>query len=266
MKTSKYIYPDSGDKLTTNMINRIELFPGYWSKSEQNALARAKYHIKRKLQPDQKAILFDVGCGEGRLLWEFEPYFANIIAIDPDAERIMNAQKTAEAKGLTNKISFQVATIDQVNLHNSVDVVLCSHVIQHVRTEYVSLLLKRVKEVLVPGGLLILTTCHSTNNQDYYVKQFWQNGHAVEERISSDEFDSLSTNYEGILPIHYFSCNSLKKHLLLGSLEILENRVFHIEQDFVIPAQVLDIDSFINKLYLRCRYGRDIIVIAQSQV
>lgn len=244
-----YTYPDHQDYLTSKMIESIELYPGYWKDSENRILDIAKNHIQK-----HHKTLLDIGCGEGRLLWEFEPCFENIIAIDPDTKRLQVAQENAKKKNLSHKIAFQNTTVDYIDTR--VDAILCSHVLQHISTDYLPVLFSKIKDILHQNGLLIITTCHSTMGEDYYTKQYWQDG-LREEHITEDQFNSLTRNSKNILPHHHFTFNTLNN--LVWPMKITESQIFHITDDF--PA--LNVDEITNTMsYFKSRHGRDIMITA----
>jgi len=157
-----YIYPDIDDKITKAFIKENEPFPSYWEKSEENVLKLIKEKTRKHLSRSKDSWLLDAGCGTGRLLPEFQRYFSNILAIDPDPLQIDKAKKIAKNKGFIEKVVFKVTSAEQLDWkEESVDVILSSHIIQHVNTETIPRILCKFHKVLKSDGLLFIMTTHS---------------------------------------------------------------------------------------------------------
>lgn len=98
--------------------------------------------IKKHLAKFKPKTLLVVGYDE--TLWELEPYFLDIMVIDTDTQKLQIAEKIAETKKLTPKIKIQNSTIEAID--RRVDVILYNR--NPVPFD--------IKEILYPGGLLIL--------------------------------------------------------------------------------------------------------------
>jgi len=101
MMEKSYIYPDYNDKITKTMIDEKESIKGvgYWQRSEKRILNLMKKQIEKYIKKDNTWFL-DAGCGDGRLLPEFEKYFDNILLVEPDKYRLKKAQQ------LVNRLTY----------------------------------------------------------------------------------------------------------------------------------------------------------------
>ena len=204
-----YVYPDHNDKVTTKMIDEKESLKGsgYWKRSEQNIINKMKDQIEKNTKKEALSFL-DAGCGNGRLLPEFEKYFKNILLIDPDKNRIQSAKELVDKLNLSDKVTCKTLSIESINLSQKFDVILCNHVLQHVHTKKIRSILEKLYEILNENGLLLLTTCNSKKNKGYFVKQYVKNSKLTEEIINEDEFNILTDKKEE-LPIHFFDKGNL---------------------------------------------------------
>ena len=130
-----YMYPDPNDSLTISLINKHEPSPGYWAKSERFVLNHVKNLFEKQFL-NKNATLLDAGCGDGRLLFEFEKYFKKIIAIEPDQKRLEKAKNAFNS----DKADFINTGIETFSYKSKFDAIVCSHVIQHVETDHVSMI------------------------------------------------------------------------------------------------------------------------------
>lgn len=118
----KYFYPDIGDAITIEVINTKEPFSGYWNDSERYALA----NVHRELALNPQHTLVDAGTGSGRLAIEFAPYFQEVLALEPDPERMEGARKNFVDAGISHIIPRQVSFEDADIPDGSCDLLLLS--------------------------------------------------------------------------------------------------------------------------------------------
>lgn len=96
--------------------------------------------IAEKLnQTCRPATVLDVGCGTNRVVKEFRKLGVNAIGIDID--------RNADIIGSGRELPFK---------SNSVDLVICMEVVEHVTDSYS--LLREIARVLKPKGFLYITT------------------------------------------------------------------------------------------------------------
>lgn len=89
----------------------------------------------------------DIGCSTGAMCRELAPSFARVTGIDIDDEAIAHASEVPHAPTL----HFQVGDAMATGLPDeSVDVVICAHVYEHVPDPY--RMMQEIRRVLRPGG------------------------------------------------------------------------------------------------------------------
>jgi ubiquinone/menaquinone biosynthesis C-methylase UbiE len=67
----------------------------------------------RELAPVDGLRVLELGCGDGRLTFQFAGTAASVVAVDPDEERVANARRSLPAD-LQEKVSFAVAGAAEV--------------------------------------------------------------------------------------------------------------------------------------------------------
>lgn len=113
-------------------------------------LQRTKTHLKIS------DTVLDFGCGTGLLANEIAEYVNEIHAIDLSSKMITIAEKKAKERNLAN-INYAHSTIfDEKYKKGSFDVILVFHVLHLLEDEHIAL--RRMNELLKPGGLLISAT------------------------------------------------------------------------------------------------------------
>jgi len=255
-----YIYPDGGEAITIALIGETEPYPGYWQASEDGVLDRG---IKMISKNGLKGSLLDVGCGFGRLLLKFSKYFDLLYGVEPDRERYEVCKKNISEWSMEEKVRLFNGTVDMLDDRLCFDVILCSHVIQHIPEQISVQLLKTFRKLLKDNGLLILTTSHSDTNEDIYLKNYINTeGKRAEAKISQKEFNSFE-NKNGILPTKMFSWHNLQKLLEAGGFHVIDSRVYHDNRGSRYIHKLFGTDRLINTLgSLKKTRGRDICVIA----
>jgi hypothetical protein len=120
--------------------------------------------------------------------------------------------------------------------------------------------------VLVPGGLLVLLTSHSTGQDDAY--KLWRpdesgNG-AFEESIQREGFDGLIINdrQEAGIPSHAFTICSLRK--LLARMELVKVHCFHALHKRNLLDHLLFRDTWVNMPGLKGSFGIDVLAIGKK--
>lgn len=257
--TEYYQYPDTNDTVTINMIRDNEPFKGYWQESERFALERVITLFSNSIECNHKRRFLDAGCGEGRLLPLFIDSFNEIVAIDPDHDRLEKARLSTKANPELSKIFFYEKSIEDFNDNNQFDCILCSHIIQHISTKSIHNIFSKFSKFLRPGGYLAITTTHSTKDTDYFVKEYYNNGSTKSDCISNDVFNSLAKNNLGILPIHFFHRNSLVSDISKYGFSLIDDYVFHVFGNFGETENFIHRDRLVNAIpELKDRFGRDI--------
>jgi ubiquinone/menaquinone biosynthesis C-methylase UbiE len=75
----------------------------------------AHLRVLRSLADFRDARVLEIGAGEGRLTTGFAADAASVLAIDPNAESIAEAQRTV-AEDHREKVTFQVASVAELDV------------------------------------------------------------------------------------------------------------------------------------------------------
>lgn len=180
---------------------RTCLFAG--SKTRLDKLLRlAKYTVHGRT-------LLNIGCGDGYLERKAHQQNWQVISVDPDARSLEQLKSAGiDARG---------GTIESLPLDSgSVNVVICTEVLEHLTPASMEAGLKEISRVLVSGGMLIGTVPYRENLQENEVfcpdckKTFHRWGHQQafdESRVRS----TLAGNFtvERVRPAYFIDWRTL---------------------------------------------------------
>lgn len=223
-----YEYPDKNDQLTVQLID-TEYDSSYWAESEDFVLSKAIETVSALREKDDEKRLLDVGCGKGRLLQVFAPYVDTITAVEPDLSRF--AEASQQGINISSDYSKDVnvihGDISSVEPYLKFDVILSSHVLQHITRSMTKELMESMSDKLEEDGLLILTTTHTTG-EDQFFKEEWKDGMRSCQPITAESFDQLFSA-EGILPVRIFSENTIVKLAKSCNLVLEKTYCYHFK-------------------------------------
>lgn len=266
MAAGTYDYPDTSDRITRRFVSDSEPYPGYWAISDERAMSRAAAKLKTVLGPKPEVRALDAGCGFGRMLPWLSRLAGRIVAIDPDAGRLADAARVAP--GLGDGTEVELVRSDVRTLpEDTFDLVLCSHIIQHIPTTEVTPFLSRLHRLTAPGGVLVLVyTRAPVGDEKYSVDHLGD--HGVETRwVSREEFDEVARGGgRERLPIHHRDPARLAElGRSLGWTE-LWSWSFHVLDDRPEFDGADDRDEVVNATpgLLRCS-GRDAVTLWQRR-
>jgi ubiquinone/menaquinone biosynthesis C-methylase UbiE len=222
-----YSYPDVNDRIVSRLISK-ESCKTYWKRSEENVLSIAR----RVFERGKYKSMLDLGAGTGRLSAKFSECFKEITVLEPDKQRLLKARK---ALGKKKARFIQSQFLDSRLPKNRFDVVICSHMIQHIKTRDVTPTINKIHDILKGDGILVVMTNYSKKGTDFFTKMSMKGNDVEEVKISKTEYNKLVKNTNTILPVHYFSVNSLKKYL--KGFSIVSSKVFHLGRDIFIMAK-----------------------------
>ena len=199
-----YTYPDKNDYLTYMLIQSVSQ-DDYWEQSERGILKTALEAVDRRGKPR----MLDLGCGMGRLLPVFAPHAESIFALEPDPSRYAGAVETAK--------TLQTLPVEVVNGDSSFlrpdqefDVVLSSHVLQHISNETADRMIADIAAHTAPGGCILVTTTHTHEPEDILSLEYFEGMERVSKRVDEAEF-AESFSREGVLPVRMFAEDSVPK-------------------------------------------------------
>jgi len=256
-----YRYPDPRDHITTSWLDQAgESYAAYFSQSEESVLTWALSSFCLRAE----ATLLDVGCGDARLLPHLQRRFARLTLLEPDPTRAEAARSRTEREGLGHKVELRQERLEEYPLGSRFDVVLCSHVLQHLSSDAAPGFLARLTGLLADDGLLILTTCHS-EREEHFDRSWLEDGVGRSEDVDRETFDSLAARgQEGVLPTRFFTLASLEALLVQAGLRPAGRRVFHLDaKSWRALGGGLEADVLANRTPEdQERLGTDVLVLA----
>lgn len=267
MLAGKYTYPDGDDRITQRFISDTEPYPGYWDVSDQRAMARAAAKVKTVLGPREKVRALDAGCGFGRMLPWLSRLADRIVAIDPDAGRLADAARVAADLGDAAEVELIASDVRGLP-GDTFDLVLCSHIIQHIPTTEATPFLSRLYQLTAPGGVLVLTyTRAPVGDEKFSVDHI--DGHGVETRwVSQAEFDAVARDGGGRerLPVHHRDPDRLAELGRRMGWTDLWSWSFHVLDDRPEFEGAQDRDEVVNATPALLRQsGRDAVTLWQRR-
>ena len=184
-----YTYPDLLDKLLSAFISRFKAEG--WRAEELYVLLRAL----RRAGSEARATL-DLGTGLGRLIPVIRAPLT--LGLDLALTRVREARKIY--RWAADFIQGDAASTPLRD--EAFDLVLCSHVIQHVPTWSVGHMLSEAYRVLKPLGWLILLASVSGGRRDLYLLVSWRGEAAVSE---ADFNRAAESPRPGVMPVRRLS-------------------------------------------------------------
>ncbi|MFD9889168.1 class I SAM-dependent methyltransferase [Amycolatopsis sp. NPDC059027] len=263
MLTDTYRYPDTGDRVTGTFISGHEPYPGYWARSEERALDRLAAELTGVLGPRADVRALDAGCGGGRLLGWLSRFAATVTAADPDPGRL------AEARAVTpppdTALEFAVAPVVELD-GGPYDLVLCSHVIQHVPTGDVTPLLRHLHELTTPDAVLVLAYSRAPMGRGGFSLDSVDDaapGTVHSRRVGRAEFDhALRTAKSTTLPIRLLDPADVAAEAAAAGWRTTWEWTYHVLDDLGPADRHIDRDELVNASPpLRRHLGRDQLAV-----
>lgn len=243
-----YSYPDPTDDITAAMISGVVDGTDYWQLSEQQALTVADRALSRWVGDHRVRVAVDVGTGLGRLLPWLATRAERVVATDPDGRRLAVAVQAAE-----HLENVEFSELDAVN-SSVADLILCSHVLQHVPIATQDALLVNVSRVATDRAALVLSYTHATAGERYVIERINGAQHHAEE-VDETTFNEYATrpwttSGEIFLPVRYVDSSDVERALKrCGWYELLrwEHHIDVVDieptisDDLIVNARVHDI-------------------------
>jgi len=176
-------YADKGDKLTDALIS--ENYDGaYWAESESRLLERARAYISRFFghEAQKKLRMLDLGCGMGRLIPDFAALYGSVVGLEPDEERSTQARAFLADRGVRNAEVIRGSLEDYLAEQKELpafDVVLCSHVFQHISHDTLFSMLRALERCTGEKTVFLFTTTYTWGEENEYTFETFREGARV---------------------------------------------------------------------------------------
>jgi SAM-dependent methyltransferase len=218
-----YRYPDPGDCITVQMISALS-DPRRWDEEEREVLQGLRKELEQLAPP---RLLLDVGAGTGRVTWSVSDLLASADLLEPDRDRAHEARTLAQRR--TPTLQVGVYTTEDDVPGRPYDVVLLSHVIQHVVPAEADRLLTYCAARCRSDGIMYLATALATNeNSQYRISTCREDGSFAEEEVDVDRFiHDVRHPADDQLPARRFTVSELKAALHAVGVEPVLVRPFH---------------------------------------
>lgn len=190
-KEKELVYNWSGERLETFIVNDITL-------EHLHRYAFASNFVKEKK-------ILDIACGEGYGANLLSQYATHVTGIDIDNSSI----KKAIDKYTSPNINFKQGSATEIPLpDNSIDVVVSFETLEHLAEH--DQMIKEIKRILIPMGLLIMSTPDKLNYSD---KNDLKNSFHIKE-LYENEFRDLIKNY--FKDVIFFQQQSSYSSVIIG--------------------------------------------------
>jgi len=254
---------------TVNPHQRVaEFVHEAWETRDQEVWA---HHIQDLITPD--AVVLDAGCGLGRLLPRLWPA-SKIVMVEPDLKRFLHASLVA--KGLTNddqQLLQQLQDDDFIQTdqyqdllkdiyaspiknekvvllndvmqspaiapHGKFDLIICSHIFEHVSLNVVQESIAAFYNFLKPQGTLIIFACKSPVLYHFRDAKEFNHQHIL---ISREEYATICQHGHGLgiryIPFDLFQ-TILNDPFNLALRETFGNEFQPQSTSYELPSQPL---------------------------
>jgi len=176
---SDFHYADQGDALTGDLISQ-NYDERYWARSEARLLEAARAYLSRCFGDSLKdRKMLDLGCGMGRLIPEFAAVCGHVTGLEPDLERCGEAADLIQSTGTENADVWNGNLEDYLEKAEGgprFDIVLCSHIFQHISHSTVSGILRNLKQATGENAVFIFTTTFTEGSENEYTVEEFRDG------------------------------------------------------------------------------------------
>jgi SAM-dependent methyltransferase len=177
----------------------VRFIPNTWDDDTLNELC--KILKKSGLNTKSSLRFLDTGCFEGHLLSQVrEKTHWNAFGIEPNQAAV----ETARSKGHQVWIGYAEDATAVIPKHHQFDVIYMGQSIEHVDDPV--LVLKKLRQILAPGGILVMSTPNLDSRQIDWFGPTWAHWHTPYHRhiFSPNSLVALAQQV-GLLPIKLMS-------------------------------------------------------------
>lgn len=219
--------------------------------------------FNKKINNNDRLNMLDAGCGVGRLMLKYCEYFDTCTCIDADNNRLyMAKQHLFSNNDFNNKfinINNKYLFFENVGMENFnhriikyYDLIINSHVIQHISIALANKGIKHLIDKLQPNGILIIATTHFPVNKEAFSK-FCCDAKNIKcnfgtSYITSKEFESLcEKNDINYIPVHYWTMESLRNLVINNGCKNILNHFTYTYHSKVNNTEFADIYGPLTK-------------------
>jgi len=221
------------------------VFGKYRNRSEFN-------HIKNKIELKDKLVL-DLGCGTGRLAFQFAKYCKKVVGVDFAPSMIEKAKEYAKENQVEN-VDFFVSDLQSFTTNYMFDIIYIGGVLMCIEDEDVNRIIQNFKKFLKKDGIIINRDTISLTNERKTPKIF--------NRKDRTDFAVYRTidEIENLFKPEYSSCYISETYPFVLAQNIFNRLPFKLKKNKIILflynigliIQSFFLDSFLlrnKKLY-----------------
>lgn len=256
MPASDYRYPDGQDDLTAVFVQDREPYPGYWDESDRLAMAQLEDALHLGARDDVRAL--DAGCGHGRLLPWLSRQAAHVTALDPDPARLVEARRVFEQLASATTGEFLVGDV-RVLGDRTFNLMLSSHVLQHVPTATVPEMFAGFAAAAGPQAVLVVICCRAPEGHGSFSIDRLEDGRVVVESVTREQFDAAcrAPAVEGMLPVRRIDPVDLRREAATAGWKPVWTWSYH----FIEPGGLLPDERLNREGPATCDAARDMIMV-----
>lgn len=189
------------------------------------------------LSKEEFKSLVDIGCGDGRFLYEVDSRFKNVDLLGIDFSK----QAIDLAKSMSRNIRYECINICSAKQPlKKFDVVTLIEVLEHIPIEQVDLFIESLAKYLKPSGRLIITVPH--RNKAVSSKHF--------QHFDSESLYSCLSSFFEVESLCYFEKKSRFFNYLVNPF--LRNKIFILNNKFLLNR----IFRFYRKYLVSCNENK----------
>ena len=226
----EFQYADHNDELTGALISQ-NYDEAYWGRGEERLLSASRAYVSRKFGHEalKRLKMLDLGCGMGRLIPEFAAEYGEVVGLEPDEERCRMAQDFLAAAGVPNASAWHGSLGDYLEREDRApgfDVVLCSHIFQHISHETLFGILEDLRRAAKKTAVFIFTTTFAEGEENEYTTESFREADRVSAVTDREGFEA-AVRAGDRLPVCRFARPWLEARLREHGLRVREFSCYH---------------------------------------
>lgn len=161
-------------------------------------------HLLRLYTPKKTEKILNLGCGTGRLCFSLAPLCEEAVGLDSDLNNIAKCNALLERNSLPN-VKFIPADAQCTQLKSgSYDVIICTHLFDHLSPGGFSRILGECRRLLKKGGKLLLLTPH----RGYITEILKNNNGGVNGNGIHEDYKSMDSMLSALGKRYFMICKS----------------------------------------------------------